>query len=57
MCVQEKLNVRMEIQSEKLEKLLNTFMWFHREIFVPHSPATDDEFIGRNPTGWLKIVD
>ena len=57
MCVQEKLNVRMEVQSKKLEKFLNTFMWFHREIFISHSPGTSDEFNWRNPIWWLKIVD
>jgi hypothetical protein len=44
MCVQEKLNVGMEIQSEKLEKFLNTCMRFHREVFISHSPGTSDEF-------------
>jgi len=44
MCVQEKLNVWMEVQSKKLEKFLNTSMWFHREIFISHSPGTSDEF-------------
>jgi len=57
MCVQEKLNVRMEVQSKKLEKFLNTFMWFHREIFISHSPGTSDEFNWRNPIWWPKIVD
>jgi len=39
MCVQKKLNVRVEVQSKELEKILNTFVWFHREIFISYSPA------------------
>jgi len=57
MCVQEKLNVRMEVQSKKFKKFLNTFMWLHREIFISHSPVTSDEFNWRNPIWWLKTVD
>jgi hypothetical protein len=40
-----------------LKKVLNTFMWFHREVFISHSPGTSDEFNWRNPTWSLKIVD
>jgi hypothetical protein len=43
MCVQEKLNVRMEVQPKELEKILNTFVWFHREIFISYSPVKSDE--------------
>ena len=57
MCVQEKLNVRMEVQAKKLEKFLNTFMWLQREVFISHNPGTSDEFNWRNPIWWLKILD
>lgn len=57
MCVQEKLNVRMEVQSKELEKILNTFVWFYREIFISYSPAKSDELNWRNLTCWLQIVE
>lgn len=57
MCVQEKLNVRMEVQSKKLEKILNTFVWIHREIFISYSPVKSNKLNWRNPTGCLKIIE
>jgi hypothetical protein len=51
------LSFRMEVQSKKLEKFLNTLMWFHRKIFITHSPGTSDEFNWRNPIWWQKIVE
>jgi hypothetical protein len=57
MCVQEKLNVRMEVQSKKLEKILNTFVWIHGEIFISYSPVKGNELHCRNPTGRLIITE
>jgi hypothetical protein len=40
-----------------LEKILNTFVWVHREIFVSYSPAKSDELNWRNPTCWLETIE
>jgi hypothetical protein len=43
MCVQEKLDVWMKVQSKKLEKILNAFVWIHGEIFISYSPVKRNE--------------